>query len=433
MIGVGINLWKAGVLGGDAGVALGVGGLLSTATAYLGGVEPYHWFDFINNKALYQGADVGALSAVPGYSFSRASTGYYTNADGTLTSFASGALRRGNRGVLIEGARTNLLLRSQEFDNASWANNINVTLTAAAGVAPDGTTTAYSLAGSSSTSNTKRIGQNGGSAAAHTLSIFAKAGTHSFIQFYIGADVTQFANFNLATGAVGTVGAGATATITALANGWYRCTMTVTLTGSSAPFIQLVPAATSSWAAASTTTNNVLIWGAQLEAASFPSSYIPTTTASATRAADVLTCTAGVSYPLTLWAEFERAVDTGGQETIFQVDAGDNTQSTVLAVSSADVGRIQMTGGANAGSAFGGAVAVGVATKLAGRALLNDCRMAVSGTLGAADTTADYPSTPTTMRFGVAASSSLPCFGYLRRAAIFNSALTNANLQSVTT
>jgi hypothetical protein len=299
----------------DRGRGSGVGGsnLLNQATLYLNGVAPYHWFDFVNNRALYAGADVGNVTGATGYSFTRASQGYYTNADGTLTSFASGALRRGDRGVLIEGARTNLLLRSQEFDDAGgWPNNTNVTLTAAAGVAPDGTITAYSMAGSSSTSNTKRIGQNGGSAAVHTLSIFAKAGTHSFIQFYIAADATQFANFDLVTGAVGTVGAGATATITTLTNGWYRCAMTVTLPGSSSPFVQLVPASTSNWGASSTTTNNVYLWGAQLEAASFPSSYIPTTTAAATRASDVLTYTVNTTAEIQAAAASQPELVTNG-------------------------------------------------------------------------------------------------------------------------
>jgi hypothetical protein len=121
------------------------------------------------------------------------------------------------------------------------------------------------MAGSSAVSNAKRIGQNIGSAAQHTWSIFARANTHSFIQAYVGADATQFVNFNLATGVVGTNGAGATGAITSLGGGWYRCSMTVTLPGSSSPYWQLVDSASASWGLSSTTTNSVFIYGAQLE------------------------------------------------------------------------------------------------------------------------------------------------------------------------
>jgi hypothetical protein len=40
--------------------------LLAQATAYLNGIAPYHWFDFVNDRALYAGVDVGAISNIPG-------------------------------------------------------------------------------------------------------------------------------------------------------------------------------------------------------------------------------------------------------------------------------------------------------------------------------------------------------------------------------
>jgi hypothetical protein len=55
--------------------------------------------------------------------------------------------------VLIEGARTNLLLRSQEFDNASWTKRGTAAITANAIAAPDGALTADLLSGLNSGSN----------------------------------------------------------------------------------------------------------------------------------------------------------------------------------------------------------------------------------------------------------------------------------------
>lgn len=169
--------------------------------------------------------------------------------------------------------------------------------------------------------------------------------------------------------------------------------------------------------------------------ASFPSSYIPTTTASATRAADVLTVpVSGLDYPLSLFAEFERAVDTGSTESFFMVDSGNATNRAELYVEASDIANVFVrSGGATqANIAVGSAVSVGTTVKTATRVAVNDCNIARSGTLGTADTSVTAPTTPTTVRFGLNFAGNTPCFGYLRRAAIWSRALQDSELQSLT-
>jgi hypothetical protein len=402
----------------------------------LGGVTPYHYWDFINDRALFASADVGPVASTPGWSFSRASTGYYTNADGTLTSFASGALRRGNRGVLIEGARTNLLLRSQEFDNASWAKS-NSTATANAIVAPDGTTTADRLI-ENTNNNVHNFGQAVvTTAAAHTFSVYAKAGERTYMLMYHNVS-GQGRVFDLASGALGGVaglGTPTTSTITALGNGWYRCSITVTATAASNEFYCYAMSDATTYFYAGSTSNGLYLWGAQLEAASFPSSYIPTTSASATRAADVLTVSSpGVDFPLTLFAEFERVVDTGTVESLLAVHAGVNERAQ-LYVDASDRATLLVLrgGGTEANPAVTGAIALATTARAAARVGTNSGQVARGGTLASEDTSLTVPATPTAINIGSDPGSAFQGFGYLRRAAIINSAVNDAGLQAMTT
>lgn len=215
----------------------------------------------------------------PRITFTRASTATYY---GTQTALAE----------------QNLLLQSQNF-TLNWTNSATVE-TADTDVAPDGTTTADTLA-PTATTGFHGINQVNASTTGttRTFSLFAKKGTTDFVQLYFNADSNVFANFNLNAGTVGTVGSASTATITSVGSGWYRCVMTTSsATANNVAVIAMITSDTAaraeSWTALGTET--ILIWGAQVEQRSAVSNYTPTTTATVTNYIPVLE-TAAINAP----------------------------------------------------------------------------------------------------------------------------------------
>ena len=192
-------------------------------------------------------------------------------------------------GLLVEEARTNLSLYSEDFTDASWTKT-DCTITANESTAPDGTTTADlwtnipSAGGVINNSITKDA-----TTRTYTVTMWVK-GTVSLFTFTLdfgGTTNRGRAQFNLATNTVvGTTNTGnftgTSASITAYPGGWARLTMTTTTsTGTTIRFRPFF----------GTGGESVYIWGAQVEEGAFPTSYIPTTTATATRAADVASIT----------------------------------------------------------------------------------------------------------------------------------------------
>jgi len=227
-------------------------------------VQPSLSLDFANVKALD-----------PRITFARASTARYYD------------------GVSTAKAEENLLIRSQEFDNAAWAK-VAASVTANTTSAPDGTTTAETLTATAGASD-HRIAQTSLSTAGtqRVFSIFAKAGTLDYVQLAFGGDSTSYANFDITSGAgaVGTVGATATASIVDAGGGWYRCIIsTSSATASTLVQVAMITSATAvrleSWTAAGTET--VFLWGAQLEQRSAVTAYTPTTTQPITNYVPVL-------------------------------------------------------------------------------------------------------------------------------------------------
>jgi hypothetical protein len=177
-----------------------------------------------------------------------------------------------------EGGRRNLLLASENITAAAWDSPLNVTRAADQTEAPDGQITA-DLLGETTANNVHAISQTYGSfvsGQSYTLSVYYKKGPGATAPDWMqltfpGArfGTSQYANFNISTGVVGTVGAG-TAAIANAGNGWYRCSLTASCTSSGSGAGGMVFNNNSNTsgrvpAYAGATTSNVYVWGAQVE------------------------------------------------------------------------------------------------------------------------------------------------------------------------
>jgi hypothetical protein len=197
------------------------------------------------------------------------------------------------KGLLIEEQRTNLLTYSEQFDNAAWTKS-GATVTANATTSPDGTVNADKLAETATTAPHYAIQTVTVATGAHTASVFVKAAERTWcILEMAGTPFGCGAWFNLSTGAVGTqFGSPSSVAIISAGNGWWRVTMTKTAASSGSASIVVYTATGDNISSyAGTAGSGIFVYGAQLEAGSFATSYIPTVASTVTRSADVATMT----------------------------------------------------------------------------------------------------------------------------------------------
>lgn len=148
----------------------------------------------------------------------------------------------------------------------------------------------------------------------------------------------------------------------------------------------------------------------------------------------LITAAANISGDYTVWAEVYRGTDTGAAEFYFQpyFDASNRVNILIGAIDVAGV--ITRTAGATVANPSLVSAPAGATYKIAGRIKTNDFNTAVNGTLGTQDTAGALPTAPATFQFGSNNGASFAGSGNLiRRVAIFNSALSDANLQTATT
>lgn len=246
-----------------------------------------------------------------------------------------------NEGVLHESeARTNLLTYSQDFTHSSWTKANTATLALDA-IGPDGVvnsavTLVDSNAGGTgyvridSSNITTTVGT------AHTASIYAKADQLQYldirtINWTTPANASTF--FNLSTGVVVSTGAGMTSTIENAGNGWYRCSITFTTDAVDADgIIRFTPSADGTTTTVDLDgTSSILIYGAQFEVGSTPSSYIPTSGSTVTRAAETLTVpAANLPWPTTVEVTGTELVTNGTFDTDISGWNNDGTTSAIV-------------------------------------------------------------------------------------------------------
>lgn len=242
---------------------------------------------------------VRPMAVAEGGAFARASAASYFDVEGVLRTAAAdvhrlsydpGDLARPPE-YLIEPAATNLLLRSAEFSDAAWSKGFGASVTADLAVGPDGAFSADRIESTTINSDVNQtiiLGEQG----PFTFSVFLLAGSAKRVrlreqQNAINADV------DLVTGEV--EGSGFAERC---AGGWWRVTLAFEH--------QMLGVTVTIRNASGVATGDFYAWGAQLERGERPSSYIPTTSAAADRAADVITSTF-----LTTVAEDEPQWDSG--------------------------------------------------------------------------------------------------------------------------
>ena len=206
--------------------------------------------------------------------------------------------------LLLEKQSTNELSYSEDFTNSAWTK-VNATVTANDTISPDGTQNADKIANNSTT--VEIYAGSSSPMTTSTTSVFVKKGNNKYFGITINGtnnfDSRFQGVFDLDNGTLYGVNNSATALtatsakIESFANGWYRCSVTATFATSANGFVVFqhsnnvptIPSNSLTWNNQST--GNSFIWGAQLEASSYPTSYIPTTSSSATRVADLINTT----------------------------------------------------------------------------------------------------------------------------------------------
>jgi hypothetical protein len=199
--------------------------------------------------------------------------------------------------ILVEPQRTNVVLYSQQFDNAYWTKQ-NASIVINSTTSPDGTLNASKLVEDTANSRHYINATNTiVTATQQTASIYIKAAGRT--KFALSEEVATgaYASFNLANGTVLDQN-GISAKITALTNGWFKCEYTINSTIFFLLRIVLLPNSYTSGGVNGTYigdgTSGVFLYGAQLEQGSYATSYIPTVASSVTRNADVISKT-GIS------------------------------------------------------------------------------------------------------------------------------------------
>lgn len=238
-------------------------------------------------------ADSKVYSVLPNngdgdFTFDRASTATRVGQNGLIETVATDIPRLNydiSNGVvqscpslLLEPASTNLLTYSEDFSQYSQTN---ITVADNNSTSPEGIVNSSKLTDDSTNGNHRIFLSHTTTAASHTFSIFMKKGTMTtaFLRFLSGSDIAG-ANVDLEAGTISATAG--TAKIEAYPNDWYKCSITGTaVSGTSYVYVYM-----KQLAGYSGTSQDMFIFGAQVEALSYASSYIPTAGSSQTRAAE---------------------------------------------------------------------------------------------------------------------------------------------------
>jgi hypothetical protein len=392
------------------------------------------------------GAQLEQRSSVTAYTAT--TTAPITNYIPALQTAASGVARFEHNpvtgeslGLEIEEQRTNLLQRSEEFDNAYWTKD-KVSITPNTIVAPDGTLTGDKVVEDTSNTPHRLFNQsittitNG---VTYTLSVYLKAAerTKGSLHVFGGAwGGNRRLVVDLANGSVLDATGLVSSSVTSVGNGWYRLIATATATGTTALSgigVYTVDTLTYDGFGQPTYQGNgfsgIYIWGAQLEAGSFATSYIPTVASQVTRSADSANMT-GTNFSSWYRADEGTVYTEADAKTTSFVAyfGGVSSNEFYTRMASSGPSFAVVTNGTTQAN-FGSSA---LTAKIANAYKVNDFASSVNGGSASTDSSGIVP-VVSALGIGATTSPSIAINGTMKKLAYYPKRLTNAELVSLTT
>lgn len=350
------------------------------------------------------------------------------------------------RGWLIEEQRTNLVTYSEQFDNAAW-EKFGTTVTPNLLVAPDGSLTADKVV--ESTANSEHYVRSPAiscTAGTYVASVYWHTSSERNLYLRVvhpgEASATSQVTFDKSALVLGHVtGNAVSASAQNVGNGWWRISLVFSITATRNVQHGCQPYSTST-SYTGDGTSGIYVWGSQLEAGTLPTSYIPTTTAAVTRAAEVGSMT-GSNF--SSWyrqdegafvCTFDSTGSTGTAVPFGVATTGVFNESMYVS-RQADGGVFSnvIDNGISQFSTIGlGTAASGVAFNVAVAYKLNDSAAVGNGSALVTDNSCTLP---TVDRLSIGHSpwnqSTGHLNGHIRRLAFFTKRLSNTELQALTT
>jgi len=381
----------------------------------------------------------------PRITFTRASTGTFTDANGLIQSAAVNIARfdhdpatEESLGLLLEEARTNLFTYSEQFDISVWTKS-STTVAVNATTAPDGTTTADKIIvnNTSTSADIRRTGLNTNG----VVSFYAKPDGFDFI----GGEANVSGGFptfrvNLITGQSQSNDGSLAISTQNVGNGWWRVALTGNFGNNAfiiAPRNDYVYGFNGIVGADGV--KGIFLWGAQLEAGAFPTSYIPTGASTVTRAADVASMT-GTNF--SSWyrqdeGTFVANVLSTPSVQSLAFDCGNNAISSaglnghIFQLFSTSVNATTEVSGVTQASPT--VSFTGSTTRSAYGYKLNNFNLATNGTLGTLDTSGTVPTLASQqLVIGTRFNGTLAINKPIARLAYYPVRLPDAQLQALT-
>ena len=384
--------------------------------------------------------------------FTRASSGTFVGSTGTLQTAVTNVPRFDHNpttgeslGLLVEEQRTNTILQSNQFNTAWSPSTGNPTISLVTQTAPDGVTQSWKFVEGTTNGSQSLLQTNVSfSAGMSAYSVYVKAAERFKVSLRESITTGATVLFDVSNGTVlSTTGTGTpSGQITPAGNGWYRCTMFLTQASTANRSARIFVVADATTTAVDSYadrtgdgTSGILIYGAQLEAGAFPTSYIPTTTAAATRSADVASIT-GANF--SSWYRQDEGtvfVETAGvpaNATIYNFHDGTSNNRIIAGYSADTVVQWRINnGGVDQWNAN--------ITALASRATLrhilsyktNDFAGCANGGALQLDTLGSVPTT-SSLALGMNVNSVGQLNGTIRRLVYWGQRLPNNVLQAIT-